>query len=493
MYFIKQIREQFLLTLTLRVGWPDAAINEVREQQAAKEETEWPLNATEVLDHARDTNARLDSDVARESEVAASLWVEWTDWTDAVEWDPRSDTLSSWAELPSEWWELISEWSESPEKTNAEVLESLTGRAPFDSVPEDEMAEILASIDIEWLEVPEWMTREEALEATLNEAIEKEATEYDERINKILEDEGIELTEEQRAALGEYLDWIDNPNIWNIQEFLQENNLWDMSVPGESEVPSFLTNLYTSGDSYRGLPSRGGSWSGENPYTGEAFSGDAWLNDEFYNVERLRSELPSNIRQQADQLAEDMTQKISSQWWNPENWIGALYRNASNNPDFNANQPVLLHNLSTATACVYINWSAHVVPATHGKWVGNANGMHGTPIGSFQMYGMTNGKYQGRVWVNGLEQMRQNISNDSTQNMHEQDPASMWNANSNDRLIRVHESRWSRTQGCSWLPTQVAVDLAEAMRASRIGIMERFVSDPAWTGSWRWQAGSAMS
>jgi hypothetical protein len=161
-----------------------------------------------------------------------------------------------------------------------------------------------------------------------------------------------------------------------------------------------------------------------------------------------------------------------------DNWLWALYRNASNNENFSSDQPVLLHNLSTATALVMIAWKVSVCEATHGKWVGNGNGKHGTPIGSFAMYGMTNGKYQARMWVKWLEPMKQNVNNDTTENAADMDPADMWNANSDNRLIRVHESRWSQTEWCTWLPTEVAKMLADATRASRVGIMERFVSRP---------------
>jgi hypothetical protein len=50
------------------------------------------------------------------------------------------------------------------------------------------------------------MTREEAFEEAFNNALEKEAVEYQERIDQMLEDEAIELSEEQRTALSEFLE-----------------------------------------------------------------------------------------------------------------------------------------------------------------------------------------------------------------------------------------------------------------------------------------------
>lgn len=482
MYFLEQIQTQFKLTLSLWASWPDAAINEVREQEAAKsEEIQWPKWPDDVIAHARETNSRNDRALA--AEVARNLTnnSEGDNWNDAMSdaWESQDHGQ----ETPNDWTENVAEsleWEENNEK----LLSDLSEKPPFNTLSPEERQVAFDKIMEEWFDVPEWMTREEAFEDAFNNALEKEVVEYDERIDSILEDEAIELSEEQRQALSEHLEGIEDPTIEDIHAFLQENDMEGFSVSDnpntiadESSLPVPRTNLRSSWSEYSSLPSNWGSWSWENSYTWEAFEGDAWLDSEIYNIQRLKQTLPADRLRHAEQLEQQLVDWMP-ETWNKENWLWALYRNASNNERFSANQPVLLHNLSTATALVMINWSVTICEATHGKWVGNANGMHGTPIGSFEMYGMTNGKYQARMWVKWLEPMKQNINNDTTDNAADMDPATMWNANSDNRLIRVHESRWSQTQWCTGLPTGVAKLLADATRTSGTGIMERFVSKP---------------
>jgi hypothetical protein len=97
------------------------------------------------------------------------------------------------------------------------------------------------------------MTQEEAFEEAFNAALEKEVTEYDERIDSILVDEAIELSEEQRGALSEYLEGREDPTIEDIHEFLQENNINGFSVSDdptttadESHLPVPTTSLRSS-------------------------------------------------------------------------------------------------------------------------------------------------------------------------------------------------------------------------------------------------------
>lgn len=246
----------------------------------------------------------------------------------------------------------------------------------------------------------------------------------------------------------------------------------------EAGAPDFLTQAYSNGANYSHLPNSWGSYSWENPYTGEVFQGNAGLNKEFYDVDKLRWEIPQDRLRQADQMAEEISNQLEWQGWNPENWLGALYRNAKNNPNFSQSHPVLLHNLSTATALIYVNRQIQTVPATHGKGVWNVNGSGSTPVGSFALYGMSSGQYQARMWVKWLEPMKQNVSNESEKGAYNTDPSAMGNNNSDNRLIRVHESRGSRTLGCSGLPVETAKLISQAVKSAGGGIMERFVSNP---------------
>jgi hypothetical protein len=108
------------------------------------------------------------------------------------------------------------------------------------------------------------MTREEAFEEAFNNALEKEAVEYDERIDKILEDEAIDLSEEQRLALSKHLEGIEDPTIEDIHAFLQENNMQGFSLSDdpntladESALPVPRTSLNSSRGDYSSLPSNG--------------------------------------------------------------------------------------------------------------------------------------------------------------------------------------------------------------------------------------------
>lgn len=478
MYFLEQMRCQFM---TQVVNYNHHAEAGFGPEEPTADTIEGPKSTDdeareflETWDEAREVTEWMER---RAAELDAG--VRGLEWEDTMKWDDWADVLYSPGTV--EWG---SEWPEKVKQTNEELLEWLSEKPPFNTLSPEERQEVLAQIEEAWLEIPEGMTREEAFEEAFNNALEKEAVEYQERIDQMLEDEAIELSEEQRTALSEFLEWIEDPTMQDIENFLNEQGMTTVvddnpnTPENEAWGPNFATRLYSSMDSYSHLPSSRWSYSGDNPYTWEVFRWNAWLNEQFYDVEKIRSELPQNLRVEADKLAEEITQWIESQWWNAENWIWALYRNASNNPNFSSNQPVLLHNLSTATAMVSINGRVQLCAATHGKWVGNTADSWSTPVGSFQMYGMSNGKYQARMWVKGLEEMKQNMANWSEEEAYNMDPSQMWNANSDNRLIRVHEARGSRTLGCSGLPTEIAKQLANATRDSRIGIMERFVSNP---------------
>lgn len=471
MYFIDHIKTQFISACISYVG-PELTTDTVDEpidtpESAPGSDIEWFSDLAEESWEA----AEVMRDRWEELETQAE-WLIWGEGKKVLTWDEWNDTITTEGTL------------EERKEMYSPLLTNLSEKPPFNELPQEMREEVFNKISEEWLDIPEWMTQEEAFEEAFNNYLEKEPITPKERIDHILEDEGITLDEELREKLWVYLEDIENPTLQDIEDFLQEHGETmvvedNPSTPeDESWVPNFLAQAYSNAESYNHLPSTTWNWSWENTYTWEVFRWDAGLNKEFYDVDALRNELPTHIREKADRVAEELTRQLEAQGGKPENWIGAVYRNASNNENFTDTQPILLHNLSTGTALVHMNNRTQTVPATHGKWVGNVNGSGSTPIGSFALYWMSNGQYQARMWVRWLEAMRQNISNESEQWSYDMDPAAMWNANSDNRLIRIHEARGSRTLWCSGLPVEVARAMSQAVKSAWGGIMERFVSNP---------------
>ncbi len=106
MYFLKQIRAQFLLTLTLWVGWPENAAEVTPQQESETPQAE--VSPWEALIHARETTWAVDAQVATEEarwlttpSAPLTFWssVEWeapsTDW-----YDLSGVELSQWAPAP---------------------------------------------------------------------------------------------------------------------------------------------------------------------------------------------------------------------------------------------------------------------------------------------------------------------------------------------------------------------------------------------------------
>ena len=92
MYFLEQIKGQFMKSLTLWVSWPDWAIAEVREQSNdGTKETEWPKSPDDVIALARQVNAK--NNRAVEDAVATGLMEKWDQWNDTLVWDDKSDIL----------------------------------------------------------------------------------------------------------------------------------------------------------------------------------------------------------------------------------------------------------------------------------------------------------------------------------------------------------------------------------------------------------------
>lgn len=152
--------------------------------------------------------------------------------------------------------------------------------------------------------------------------------------------------------------------------------------------------------------------------------------------------------------------------------LAILERHAKNNPNFRADQPFLAHDVWTKQAFVFFPPGEAVVCwATHGyAGVWNVSGGGGTSLGSktlskwWEWNGMNS-----RTIVHGLEEC---------------------NKNDEQRLIRVHESRWpgTKTAGCTGLDPEIAERLQQAVITAGGGAQETFNSNSVSSGD---AAGSA--
>lgn len=147
--------------------------------------------------------------------------------------------------------------------------------------------------------------------------------------------------------------------------------------------------------------------------------------------------------------------------------LTVLERHAKNNPNFRADQPFLAHDVGTKQAFVFFPPGEAVVCwATHGyAGVWNVAEGGGTSLGSktlskwWEWNGMNS-----RTIVHGLEEC---------------------NKNDEQRLIRVHESRWpgTKTAGCTWLEPAIAERLQQAVIAAGGGTQETFNSNSVPSGA----------
>jgi hypothetical protein len=150
-----------------------------------------------------------------------------------------------------------------------------------------------------------------------------------------------------------------------------------------------------------------------------------------------------------------------------EKLLAILERHAKNNPNFRVDQPFLAHDVGTKQAFVFFPPGEVVVCwATHGYGgVWNVNGGGGTSMWSKALseWWDWNGM-DSRTIVHGLE-----------------------NCNKNDeqRLIRVHESRWpdTKTAGCTGLDPEVAERLQQAVKTAGGGAQETFNSNTVHSNS----------
>lgn len=169
-----------------------------------------------------------------------------------------------------------------------------------------------------------------------------------------------------------------------------------------------------------------------------------------HNVQALEKQLNAETKAKVE--------KVTSKF--PKQWHGPIYRSAVNsNGAFKSTQPLVLHNVSKKTAAIYFpgESSPTYCSATSGYGGTGSNPESGeTPLGSFRIEkGHQGGKYNTRIYVHGLEAS---------------------NSNSHERLIRIHESRGSKTAGCTGLPPDIAEKLEQSVASTDGGRMETFQS-----------------
>jgi len=141
--------------------WPDAAINQVREQQDATPKVdEWPKGPDDVIARAREVNAMTDDAVGQE--LGRGLVDEWDD---VETWAWNSELVKWDIEKPSE---VGGDASAETEVTNAEFLKNVWDSPLLEGISPEDREALLAQIEEAWLEIEEGMTREEALQAALN-------------------------------------------------------------------------------------------------------------------------------------------------------------------------------------------------------------------------------------------------------------------------------------------------------------------------------------
>ncbi len=209
------------------------------------------------------------------------------------------------------------------------------------------------------------------------------------------------------------------------------------------------------------------NFRGKSPEIASKFQ----LNQKFYNKEQLRTKI---VKEQSETKAKQVDQ-VAKAFKGP--WQGAVYRNALKRKNFSPNQPLLLHNIGTNTAALYINGKVTYSKATHGRGAGNIPNKKMTPLGSFDTaYMSDNAKYTGRLQVKGVETSKRNYGT-SASNAYSIDPASVGNTRADGRLIRVHQIRYSKTAGCTGLPVPVVEAYQQAARSSGGAGMEVFTSN----------------
>lgn len=361
-------------------------------------------------------------------------------------------------------------------------FENLRTQTEYETVSDEEFSAaqtiVLAKLENGGLVVPEDIAEDpEAVNAWLEEQMDLELEGHEDdpaaRADEYMAGQGTTMTPEQRQTYTQQIEAARsaNPDLDpNSLTGLIVNLLREMGIISEDDNGLFYDTT-TYGD-YNGPNVRAGN--NGRPYSGEVYQGGFGMNESFYGVNNLRTQLESN-----PQLLEQVTNAVKKF---PEEWHGAIYRNATNNPQFRADQPILLHNISTATAALWLPGQdqASLHPATHGYGgIGNKSGSGATSIGSYRLRDMPDGgKLKARMGMEGLEKKTNNYQSPDVQDAYGVDPASIGNSNSDNRLERVHEIRGSRTAGCTGLPLATADRLDSALASSGGGMMERFVSDP---------------
>ncbi len=254
---------------------------------------------------------------------------------------------------------------------------------------------------------------------------EKQMNKIAARVNKGWLSPFVKFLADLLAPIGAMMGW----EVWDFWRKYMESNpdatQWDMSD--------------------RFVRGAGGGWEVQGSMAGYLFD--------------VNGEITESEKQSVTKIHEAFKKQVKDPIMQ-EKLLKVLERNAKNNPNFNANQPFLAHDVGTKQAFVYFpDGSVEVCPATHGyAGIGNKEGGGGTSLGSKLLAPWFEGwKLKYRTIVRWLESC---------------------NANDEQRLVRVHEWRWpgTKTAGCSGLLTEVAARLKEAVKSAGGGAEEVFNS-----------------
>lgn len=230
-----------------------------------------------------------------------------------------------------------------------------------------------------------------------------------------------------------------------------EREAWQNYINNNPAYTSW-TLAERSANGYGGGGGVGGGW--EVQWTMPGYSLD------------VNGEVTETEKQSIQKIHEAFKSKVSDPTMQAK-LLNILERHAKNNPNFSANEPFLAHDVGTKQAFVFFPpGEALVCWATHGYGgVWNVSEGGGTSLGSKRLskWWEWNGM-DSRTIVHGLESC---------------------NKNDEQRLIRVHEWRWSgtKTAGCTGLPPEIAERLQQAVITAGGGAQETFNSNTVPAGT----------
>jgi len=272
MYFLEQIKRQSNLFIIQYLEWPDAAINQVWEQQAAAPEVdEWPKGPDEVIARAQQVNSGTDKAVAAELERGLVDW-----WIDSETSSPWESEIVKWDVSKAS--EEAGEASAETELSNAEFLKNMWDSPLLEWVSPEDREALLTQIEETWLEIPEGMTRQEALQAALNdaltdpEALTEQGYEWIAGLNNTMDSEMLgglidHYGKERLDALSEIYaemaseEWFEAPESVEAFNELMEAAIAERERVGlESDDPGSSPDDWALANAARQVISGGSAW-----------------------------------------------------------------------------------------------------------------------------------------------------------------------------------------------------------------------------------------